>query len=67
MNATCATCRFYDGNECRINPPSVLMDGNGRAYALWPRVTRDAWCGLHEKLEQAHRFELGTPLTVERK
>ena len=67
MNITCNSCRFFDGNECRINPPVVIVDGNARVRSMWPAVTRDDWCGSHERLEQAHHFELGTPLIVERK
>jgi len=66
-NVSCNSCRFFDGSECRINPPSVLIDGNSRLYTYWPRVSRDDWCGQHESEEQAHHFELGTPLIVERK
>jgi len=33
---------------------------------LFPETTRDGWCGYHESPEQAHRFELGSPLMLQK-
>ena len=44
-------CRLGSAGECRLNPPVVPLDYEGRhrdaAIGLWPIVHASSWCGRH--------------------
>lgn len=51
---TCATCKYYDGGACRVNPPTVhVVIGQGLQGAqpvplsVWPSVRPVDWCGAY--------------------
>ena len=53
MDEVCETCRFYfredDTEECRKNPPTLLIDADNLIGTYWPNVSRDEWCGEWQK------------------
>jgi hypothetical protein len=65
---TCKSCKFFEerAKQCRAAPPVVHLLQNDRWVTLFPETTRDGWCGYHESLEKAHRFELGSPLMLQK-
>lgn len=42
--ASCSTCAFFAGGECRAQPPRLVVV-NGLRESAWPVVSRDGWCG----------------------
>lgn len=65
---SCETCRFFfeKDKECRLHPPRVLVLQNDRRISVFPETSRAAWCGQHARPEQAHRFQLGSSVVMDK-
>jgi hypothetical protein len=55
----CGNCIYFTEidnqlDECRLNPPVVLIVSNTarsiKVITIWPEVDRDDWCGKHESV-----------------
>lgn len=57
MTATCETCRWWAGGECRRYPPTLIVPGTwtgGPAQepvTRFPDTARWQWCGEHQPEE----------------
>ena len=62
LEASCSTCRFFEpgdpDGECRRHAPRVQFERNYNipkkqwlrsAYAIWPLVDLDDWCGEFDR------------------
>lgn len=66
---TCFTCRFSldtgdtlggkDLYHCRANPP--VIPHRDTKLGAWPMVSRNAWCGKHQRPEHADNNTGSTP------
>jgi hypothetical protein len=64
-DATCSNCRFFEPDSsagaCRRYAPRVQFERNHNikkkrwlqmAYAIWPLVAPDDWCGEHTSIAE---------------
>ena len=59
---SCQTCRFWKedfdpaaterSGECRLNPPTVLFDGEIGVFCAHAQTSPTGWCGGHRQREQ---------------
>lgn len=67
---TCETCRFWLGSEtdnwsgvCRRHAPVQVVQKFKDVFdGVWPRVSRKAWCGDFQEMQELERV----PAPVER-
>lgn len=42
---SCADCRYFDGSQCRIAPPIVIVGAGSMVFTVFPQVLATDWCG----------------------